>query len=1294
MMNGNPPTLDPCNALERVVSAWKDKYPRRAFGGTWALTGFSFQTAVFLLEFYRNVASNGPLPVLEQLSDVTTPAESALHVVIQVKRTLTTAALLTVIEEFSLIARLCKDLGEATFLSGLRFQVVCRRRAPDVKWPFPSDTDLGEDTQSALRDIKFHHADPFIQIKPDPLEDLWLLLWSHGVRDPEHVISQAHGCLLSSFGKATAGWPSSCRSDLVHYFESAPRRDLGPLRTVGTIVLKNDVMPDPNASSSRQIVVGGGFGFREIRNGCFRIRPVIFDHLWSKFSQWLDTLEIPSEEREIPVFWIDGRSGEGKSVLLRQLIAQLLLRDGDRLPIIELGREDVPHFFRECRYSRTHPVFVMVDDLYAVHDREAWEERILQEVEADIPAVALITCGPTEQREEFERVLTSPFKVRRFTVPRFDPPEYEDFIQWFTARVGRVPDTDSLTAENTLLVQLMFELAEGMSLREFARRFTRRMQLRGANDGFRRILALAALYIATPEYLLTHDELDAINRLADEDQQHFRRIPDSITFAHAHLAAEMLPSVLEASTPRLSWELAWARELASIGKVLDNVARRIVLGNILRQVTVSARLQNTQRIVVLEEIYRLSYDSNRARPGDLLARWLECSFHLPELKFAQVIIDYAQSEMADGKATQGSDPETARWMYMLRSRTTRTEGEIQDLCWHFITEGSANNDNTPAVAAWLLKQLPSSELRRQRALEWLAARPDHMQAYHVLNLLISEASDFAEVRTSAFQWLTRFPEHPQYLSVLASLVAAAPDDSRFWHLALQWVDGHREHPKAGLLLGALVAGAPHEAGIRERASHWLDKNPDHPQPVGLLAALVAGAPKDIEIRQRAMCWLALNSQHALAYNLLAALVASTAEGAGGGRRIYDGGDVLSLPLTLDSAEVRQQALDWLGKNPGHPQLHGLLATLVATAPSDGDIRRRVTEWLEANSEHEQADILLTAVAAQAADDANVRQLCLGWLDRSPEHARAPDVLATLIASAPSDGDFRSRAIKWLATHAEHPRAQVLLATLVARAGDDLNVRQRALDWLDANPDHPGAYTLLAPLTAKGSDDAEVWRRVTNWISCNENHPQFHVVMGPAIARSPDSEADVWIQRGMAHVRKFPTRGRGPLLAVVLSRSHARADIVEWALGQLASLPKREAKSLLFALSRATSQNIENAFAYMSSATNPRRQRYVAGALARGIQRHPGQMPELGRVLRVADPFIGSIVLSCLVGLERASEIPQLSAEVVHFLTRQYRRNGYREFLQQLQRHNRAWAELLKDLPRNVMNDYQLQSLLN
>jgi len=71
-MTSTPPFEGLIEPYRRIVAAWREQHKKRAYGGLWALSGFSFQTGVYLLSFYRNLVAERPLPSIEELSDTNT----------------------------------------------------------------------------------------------------------------------------------------------------------------------------------------------------------------------------------------------------------------------------------------------------------------------------------------------------------------------------------------------------------------------------------------------------------------------------------------------------------------------------------------------------------------------------------------------------------------------------------------------------------------------------------------------------------------------------------------------------------------------------------------------------------------------------------------------------------------------------------------------------------------------------------------------------------------------------------------------------------------------------------------------------------------------------------------------------------------------------------------------------------------------------------------------------------------------------------------------------------------------
>ena len=160
--------------------------------------------------------------------------------------------------------------------------------------------------------------------------------------------------------------------------------------------------PGQGASEDRGVLTGEVPKLQHLRRGYFRQREHIFEPLWAAFQDWLpavteDTQCVPDKT---PVFWISGRSGEGKSVLLLQLMARFLLSI-ESSPLLHIKRGNAIPLLLE-RAARGNilsgRLFAAIDDIYDLDDRDAWDEDIRTASSFGVPSLAIITCGPTEHR--------------------------------------------------------------------------------------------------------------------------------------------------------------------------------------------------------------------------------------------------------------------------------------------------------------------------------------------------------------------------------------------------------------------------------------------------------------------------------------------------------------------------------------------------------------------------------------------------------------------------------------------------------------------------------------------------------------------------------------------------------------------------------------------------------------------------------------------------------------------------------------------------------------------------------
>jgi hypothetical protein len=1061
----------PGHLLQELLEHWRYQHRKRAEGGWWSLAGFSFQASVFLLRFFRQLENGttepGQLAEMEKLSDILCPLDGRLTL-IQVKRTLDRRSLVAALEEAYLITDLCRR-ETPVLLGRLRFQIACRKKDTPLNVADLSMSDVTKadgDTESWQAMLsQFDALSPIIE-EPDTLDQLHLYLWNAGVQDTTLLIEQCAGRMLNSFDMPGPQAIRTLGRDLrSSFFEAQRRNNWIP---IGRVLTLHDITPDEQASRYTGVLTGQVPKFDHLRKGYLRDRPQIFQSLWTIFTRWLSTLDSCASELSddrIPVFWISGRSGEGKSVLLLQLIAEFLksveaaptvqLKSGNDLPrLIETVPE--PGQLSDPAQSR---IFCVIDDVYDLRDREGWGDEIGNACLLRTPPLAIITCGPTEQREQFTSHLIGQFNVAHFEVPTLDMAECLEFLNWYEARTGKTRDLNNLTTENVLLVLFMFELAQGMRLPEFAQRFKRRLLRLNVFEVARAILAVNALYIDAPLALIKSDKnRDALARLCERDQLHFRVTPaengsslEGVHLAHAHLAWLLFVEWVE---PPTTLAKSWARELAKAIIVIEGQTNSLAAANLLHQLLTTTRLSDTNegdpsspptanRLETIPELYRVHIRDHGGRPSlATLPRWLDFAFKIPRLNPSPDPVYCAVAEFSNPLRAANVDGSVAAWVWRIaESRHEPEAGVLRNAVEDFLTRFSNNSGVGVSLGR-------------------ISARPQN------------EAKEFIS------RWIALNPTHPQAYWLIAPLVAANPANAEMIMRAVGWLNSNSRHPEAYQLIAPLVAANPANSETIKQAIDWLNKNPSHPHACQVIAPLVAANSTNASVVQQAIDWLRVNSSHPRVNLVIDALVAANS----------------------GNSKVFKQAFDWLLANRGHKNHHDVIAALITANPKVETLRLEAFNWLASNANHLQAHHVITALIAANPNDVEVTNFVTDWLETNPTHTHAYYVIAALVAANPASAEVKERAIDWLDANSTHPQAYKLIATILTANAPNAEMTMQAIDWLAANPTHPQAYNLLPPLVKAGKAAPTIIDLVLNYLT-NAMTQEHHDYVLPALARA-------------------------------------------------------------------------------------------------------------------------------------------------------------------------------------------------
>jgi hypothetical protein len=548
MPSSSPDTTALLEQLRTLREAWAGT--RAAAGGVAAMAGFAFQLGKALTFIIGQAMRGEGTTFIEALSDIVAVDKGI--VIGQAKRTLSSSAFHSALDELWQIHRLAAS-RTPELCPHIRFEVQAAQRtlgdweASLRRWS-PANAD-----PTQLADFKSHVS---IDVAPAPqIEAARLLVQGFKDSDPFPRIQRMLGRLLSAApgtldqvveefrieleGLRQVALQLECRFDLWGADDRPP----------------SDVRLEPDERLA--VRLGERLTITDLREGRLCNRT-IYQAVERDCEAWLAGNEMPYK---LPVYWIAGRSGCGKSAALLHLAARLHAQNPDRL-IFWLG-DRVERIAETVRWAAAQleegrRVILVLDDPFTaarqqVFAREAesalaeWELVRGRSGSGGSHPPVILCCGPTEQRAAAEDLCGEHITCAGFDLPNETAHDLAELADWYRGRTGKeVAPLDG----NVLLVQQVFEWTKG-SIADFARRFRTRIRNfdRGEAHGavfamLAQILALNRLYVDYPASQLEAKRgadpvLDsAFIQLGDEEAHFdFRASPrGGVRLTHPHLA--------------------------------------------------------------------------------------------------------------------------------------------------------------------------------------------------------------------------------------------------------------------------------------------------------------------------------------------------------------------------------------------------------------------------------------------------------------------------------------------------------------------------------------------------------------------------------------------------------------------------------------------------------------------------------------------------------------------------------------------------------------------------------------
>ncbi len=1275
-------------AFGNLLEAWRRKSPNRAWGGWWALSGFSYQAAVYLQRFFTSLvdrsAEAGVLAEIETLSDITCP-EYGGFLLIQAKRTLTNEALRNALREAYLITELCLE-QYPELLPALRFQIACRYRKTGKN---PSDLrgedviadGLNTDTWDAMIGC-LHEIEPVIET-PDPLDQLHAFLWHHGIRDTASFIDDCLGVLLRFFGETSPEGQRDLGRELARLYWRACPPDSPTMP--GTLATKTDVQPDPKAGDANLVLTGQRPRLSDLRMGCFRDRSHILKPLWRSFSKWHEQLlsRDISSSRSVPVFWIDGRSGDGKSVLLLQLVSEALHKElGTPMYILDSG-SSLPVLIRQApdfRHHNSRFILLVVDDLFDVRNRDQWEEEIDEVLFKGTPPFAILTCGPTDQRELLQHRLPDAFDVSNFSVPHLATPEIQEFRKWFNRRTGKRRRLANLTTDNVLVVQLLFELASGTRLQSFARRFRDRLEHSGVFELVRTILSVNALYLDSPMPPVPDHRRDVLLRLCEQDQLHFEfkqvseELPfGSIRLAHAHLAWKLLS---EWASPPSTLAEQWGRELAKAIEWVQDQARSAFTFDLLlgvlstshlatRTVTLGSHSPST-RVSAIESMYRCHVNIHGGScPVNTLYPWLALSKRLLPARLIPSPVTSATQLVLEGEGCENLSPIAAAYVWL---DTDSQSGERADASRDAIERLLLSGGNQRGLAHALnmiFTYTKKKERARKMLLSWLRNYPGHRDATVVLRPLRKKEKWDSEVQETCLIWLKANPDHNEAPSVLASMVNGYPGSKEIQQVASSWLRNNMDHPRVSDLICTAIRQWPHLDEFAKAGRRFLEVRQDVHDMSGILVNLINSSRhmKQIVKRGTANSWLRQYGQERAAGPVIAAAV-----------KRWPGDD-----------DLRSIGWKYVEKFLRDRDITSVIYSLMKTRRHDPLTVTTVFNLLDSGlSKAARVDVLVTVIGLWPEDPRTVG-LVTKCIEDPTIKSRSGRLLARLLKARPDDTDLLKLAEQCLGL--QSPKAQHdLLLTAVKVHPQSTSIHAAVRKALRKNVRAAWYPNLLQRALMSWPNDKDFTDSARAWLLENRSNYNYVTILSGLM--SADMYSKECRAMAMEFVRTEGTKCHPSRLTELLAASHADPHLVSPILDCISKFPTQHVRRYaLQSVSNTLIWNLHNALRCVCEQVEKKKWA-ICMRIAYGAASFPEQLPNLEEIMSsdlCSDD--SSILLRCLLQVGRMSE--EVDRMLVKWMSDNYRRPGYSRILAALRSAPKQWAHLQKGmgLPPTVVLDF-------
>ncbi|MCP4987792.1 MAG: hypothetical protein GY928_17575, partial [Colwellia sp.] len=540
-----------------LIQEWKQKPGSN--GGQLAIRGFDFQLILTINSLLEHAKSRTLSHAeAESLSDFTVLTDSKIIITLA-KYTLDSGGFSKALHELWCIHKLIQSSFKE-LLNKVNYCIVGKQQSlkdlPGAIERFEPKMDYIQEDLTTFKTL--------IETEVHPNPHIILahrLISEFGIEDPFKRIHLWLGQLFTAIDNGNSSTICAEIISILHGLHIHKNRGKPLL-----LWSKNDKAPDQvifEPDPNKAVVLGEVPVKQHLRDGRFTERS-LYKKIFLDFSMWLGEAQVQARDR-IPVYWLAGRSGCGKSVALLHLLSNIKQQDAaatiiwcERNP----KRLEQANAWISDLLQENENLFIAFDDPFIFNQQDAMETQLeglsiqleqIKEENSLSKVPFLICCGPDEQLQWFEERCNNYVDVRSFRLAPESEDDHKELRDWYQIRTGKSLPIDDGSRQEQLLVQTLFQWHTGSSLKCFAQRFKNRLndkrwKTKNKNpfDLVSEILAVNRLYANYPEqnyeYYCNQDSKlgNAMDILCEEDQ-HFSIKPEQggIRFTHPQLANEL-----------------------------------------------------------------------------------------------------------------------------------------------------------------------------------------------------------------------------------------------------------------------------------------------------------------------------------------------------------------------------------------------------------------------------------------------------------------------------------------------------------------------------------------------------------------------------------------------------------------------------------------------------------------------------------------------------------------------------------------------------------------------------------